>query len=262
MKKPQMLELLKVNANLLVSLSKYIPEMGSLSNFITELKDAAKLGYLSPSQDEQLMEYYVSYLRDREILLEIIEDGKALLSKTPEVKGDDEQRVLIYATSLCAALILRRIGLFIVNATDENDLVLEKLDQAEQRYKLERKTFATIYSNLTSPINAVAFHEAVRFYEMNQNRFEEFPSEPGLEDLFILLKKEYTILDYKKRDALTNRLKYRWYSVKRRGKSSYVKAMFHIFKFTGSAIAELKQPHLVRDGKKVHAEILIGDSSR
>jgi len=113
-----------------------------------------------------------------------------------------------------------------------------------------------LYKSLTDPQNAIAFYEAVRFYEVHLEDVDALAADGEMKLLVDLLKEEYQLLDYRKRDALVQHLKYRWFSIKRHSVSGYRKTMFHIFRLSGCRIAELKQPHLAKHDKNVSSELV------
>lgn len=231
-----------------------VPLLGDLGVVLTDVQNANQRGYFLPDEDERLMRRYVGYLSQREVLLEIVASSKNDFSNE-EVNW--EERLSSFAVGFAAALVLVRAGKFIIQIAEQGEVVRKKLDDAESRYGLARKSFAYLYKNLTDPQNAWAFYEAVRFYEVHQADFEEMAAQcETMKKVSQLMQEEYGLLDYKKRDAVVSRFKYRYFSFKRRSKSGYIKAMFHLFRLSGSQIAEMKQPHIAKQSKNVDVEIL------
>ncbi len=232
-----------------------IPLRAEMGDFLAGLPLVVERGYFLPKEEELLFSFYVDYLRVRGDLLEMVRASQEVFERN----ADDESwnvRMGCFAIGFAAALVLMRVGTFAVEVADSGKVVMSKLDDAELRYGLKRKSFATLYKNLTDPQNAIAFYEAVRFYEVHLEDIDTLAADGEMKLLVDLLKEEYALLDYRKRDALVRRLKYRWFSLKRHSVSGYRKTMFHIFRLSGCRIAELKQPHLAKYDKNVSSEMV------
>jgi hypothetical protein len=69
---------------------------------------------------------------------------------------------------------------------------------------------------------------------------------------------EEPYFDQSKRNIFSAILTYRKYSLARRTSSGYTKVMFHLFRLSGSAVAEMKQPFVKPSGqgKRVTAKII------
>ncbi len=254
MEKESLEGLLENYATSVLELYSNIPQERKLLSLLERLREAQKRGYLLPSDDEALMQVYVSYLRDRGNLLELLNECQSVLLGEEDEKSW-ELKLSFYAVGLTTALILMRVGRFIIEVADSSPILLEKLDQAEVRYGLARKSFTQLYSSLTSPMNTVAFYEALKFYEVHQQDYLALNASKTFRGMLDLLEEEYQSFEFSKLEAVRKRLKYRWYAFKRRSKSSYAKALFQLFKLSGSQIAEMKQPHLSKSFKNVGEEI-------
>ena len=96
------------------------------------------------------------------------------------------------------------------------------------------------------------------FYEAYARDIGALRNDPIVGELVALLDDEAPFLRYRKRDYIKRHLSYRLYSFKRRHVSGYKKVMFHLFKLSGSAIAELKQPFVkpLGQGKRVTPDVM------
>jgi len=117
------------------------------------------------------------------------------------------------------------------------------LVESELRYNLERKTLTNLYKSLSSPKKMLQFHKATKFFDASKDEIMELADDSDLDkELLILLEDEIPFIESRKRDYFKLRARYRAYDIVRRNSSGFKKAMFHIFRLTGSAVAEMKQP--------------------
>jgi hypothetical protein len=121
-------------------------------------------------------------------------------------------------------------------------VVWQKLDAAEPRYAIERKTFTALYAGLTSPKIIAKYRKSWRFYRRYKPQILTAMTGPLYGDIASLLKAEESQHRFKLADDIMGRLSYRGFSYKRRHISAARKTLFSIFEISGSRIAELKQP--------------------
>jgi len=151
---------------------------------------------------------------------------------------------------------------FIIELARQNPIIWNKLDEAELRYGIERKAISQLYKSLSSPKKMLQFHQATRFFEKTKSEILALAELNTLnKEMVQLLQQEEPFIESRKRDYFKLRLRYRIYDLVRRNSSGYKKAMFHLFRLTGSAVAELKQPlkkpnNPIKGAKRVTPEIL------
>lgn len=222
-----------------VSAAQSIPLERDLNVIIADSVRAAERSYYLPDEDERLRLIFSSYLRTRSILIEAIDSIMPVLGNKP--KWHNELRA--FAIGFTAGCMLVRATKFIIQVAKQNPVIWKKLDEPEQRFGIERKTITRLYESLSSPRKMYLFHQAVLFYEAKKPEIFALAELGDLErEMIELLKLEEPFIASRKRDYLSLRLRYRIYDIVRRNTSGYKKAMFHFFRLTGSAIAELKQP--------------------
>ncbi|MFT7172265.1 MAG: hypothetical protein ACI9NQ_000474 [Paracoccaceae bacterium] len=218
---------------------------------LTELADADAAqtrGYYLPDEDERLREVYRQYLGARATLWQTIHDLR------PHLKGED---LRIFALAFSAASMLMRSAGFVIELAKARPVVWAKLDEAEPRYGLPRKTFTRIYQSLSSPSWGLRYRQSRKFYEKHRTSIHKALSEDRLADLIPWLEEEEPHFDARKRSLWSGIVTYRLYSLNRRTSSGYTKVMFHLFRLSGSAIAEIKQPFVKPSGseKRVTPEV-------
>lgn len=96
------------------------------------------------------------------------------------------------------------------------------------------------------------------FYDVHREDINELAGDRVVGQLVAILGAEAPFLQYRKRDYIKRKWDYRLHSFKRRHVSGYKKAMFHLLKLSGSAIAEMRQPFIKApgQGKRVNDDVM------
>jgi hypothetical protein len=220
-----------------------LPTVESIEGIIAQAAAAEARGYFLPDEDETLRETYSVYLAVRSSLLECVYE---ISGGTLTTKGTSSLPEFMVAYA--AACLLVRSANFIVELATANPIGRKKLDEAEPRYGLDAKTFTRIYESLTSPKRWWGFFEGVRFFQAHRDEILAYANDPLLKPIVDLLLEEEALVVARRRDFLKRRLSYRIHSFLRRNHSGYKQTMFKLFKISGSAVAELKQPFVKPSG--------------
>ncbi|MDB4375253.1 YiiX/YebB-like N1pC/P60 family cysteine hydrolase [Akkermansiaceae bacterium] len=242
-------EVLLSSCHILRGIRDTLPDRKNLAQEIEDADRAQRRGYYLPDEDERLRETYLRYLSGRSILWQMIDD------LSPFLKSKD---LRIFGLAFCAASILMRSSSYLIELAKERPIVLAKLDEAEPRYQIPRKTLTQIYHNLSSTRNQWRYRQARNFYENNRTQIDEALQDSDMQDIALWLMNEEPYFDQSKRNLFSAILTYRTYSLTRRTSSGYTKVMFHLFRLSGSAIAEMKQPFVKPsgEGKRVTTKII------
>ena len=230
-----------------------LPQSDELEQEVADALAAQERGYYLPDEDERLREVYSRYLAARGTLWEMV------LALKPRFKerGDEELRLQVFGLSYCAAAMLVRSANFVIGLAKERPVVWKKLDEAESRYGIERKTFTRLYRNLSSWRWMWVYHDAGRFYEREREAIVASLEKGGMAEVGAWLTEEEPFMERSRRAFVARRLSYRVHSFVRRHVSGYKKAMFGLFEVGGSAVAEMKQPFKKTGaGKRVAEEVL------
>ncbi|MFD2159022.1 YiiX/YebB-like N1pC/P60 family cysteine hydrolase [Rubritalea tangerina] len=240
---------------LVVSATKGIPHRSELVELLDDVNAAQDRGYFLPDEDERLRDSYRQYLRLRAVLLGCIAD----LEPHYYDEDDWENCLRSFAVAFTAACVLMRAAEYIVDLAGDHFLVWKKLDEAEQRYGIERGSYTRLYKSLTSPRRMWRFYEATLFWELHADEIMGLREEGGrMQELIEVLEEELPFIRRSKTGYLKRQLQYRVFSFKRRHHSGYRKVMFQLFRMSGRVIAEVKQPVLAiqKSGKRVTPRVL------
>ena len=222
-----------------MSSAQALPTETSLAGILLDAKRADERKYYLPDEDERLREVFANYLRIRSVLLESIEELQPFLAKKTSWGGD----IKAFTIGYTAACMLVRSASYLIEVARSMPVIWKKLDEEEVRYGLSRNGLSQVYKSLSSPIRMWRFYEATRFYETNHHDILALKDLGQREsELIDMLEAERPFIQKKKSVFIQRSLKYRLYNFIRSHQSGYRKAMFHLFRFSGSAIAEMRQP--------------------
>ena len=244
-----------------------MPKRDEMSQELTDAEAAQQRGYFLPDEDERILTVFARYLSVRFSLLDSINSIQPLLKSlaNPDNTNDEalqkelwKLRLQAFITGFAAATILMRAGTFMVNLADGKSVVSKKLDEAESRYGIQKKSFTLVYKNLSSSRRMWRYHEALMFFEAHSADIYELADDPIVKELISTLTNAQEFLEYRKRDYIKRKWSYKLHSFKRRHISGYRKVVFHLLKLSGSAVAEMKQPFIkpADTGKRVTPEVI------
>lgn len=230
-----------------VAAAQAIPLKKDLIIIIEDSVRASVRSYYLPDEDERLRTTFAHYLLARNTLLEALESIMPLLNEKQILRNE----LRSFATGYTAGCMLIRSTKFIIELAQQHPVIWNKLDESEQRFGLKRKTISHLFESLSSPKKMWQFHQATRFFEKSKPEIMALDKLSNIDhELIQLLQQELPFIESRKRDYLKRRVRYRLYDIIRRNSSGYKKAMFHLFRLTGSAVAELKQP--MKNSNKAH----------
>jgi hypothetical protein len=136
-------------------------------------------------------------------------------------------------------------------------VVWKKLDEPEQRFGLPRSTFTALHKAATDRKRKRQFLDAQAFYRSHREEILALRKQEPFAGLIEILLREESHWDQMPRGIWRNRMGYRWFSLLRSHHSGYRRVMFHLFRWSGSAIAELRQPGVKPAGtpKRISADL-------
>lgn len=204
-----------------------------------ERVDAAQeRGYFLPDEDERVRLRYAQFLAERAALLSALQGMEAVAGSSGK---DWSGRRPAFLVSLSAALLLVRRTRKLISVANRSRLLRKKLDEADAIHGLPRKTFTQLYRATTSIRRLSKLRDALDFYEARSGEFAELAAIFPFDELIPHLENEVE-LARGGGIGVRRRLSYRWFSVRRRYHSAWKTTVFGLFRWSGSLIAELRQP--------------------
>ena len=239
-----------------------LPREQTLSKEIEDATAAQDRGYYLPDEDERLRDTYSVYLGLRTSLWETVLTLRPLLDERRN--PDWGLRMRVFGLAFCATAMLMRSAGFIVSLAKDRPVVWKKLDEAEGRYGIEEKSLTGIYRNFSSARWMWRYHEAWRFYETHQKEIAEALESSGMAQVAEWLQAEEPFFEKSRREFIKRKIRYRIHAFKLRQVAGYKRVMFHLFRISGSAIADMKQPFIRRTQKahRVSSEICLTAASK
>lgn len=229
----------------LLAAAAAVPRHDDLTAELAHVEAAAARGYFLPDEDEVIRLRYSQYLGLRAAMLETLAElGEA--AGHGEVEWRD--RLPVFATAFAVACVLMRADRYLVELAAGRSVVWKKLDEADVRTGIPRKTFAGIYKAVSRPANLKRFLQAVDFHHKHRDEILALADDPAVGPVVGLLLAEEPRIERRRRDALKRSVSYRWFSLLRRNRSAWKQVMSGFFEVSGRAVAELRQPGIKPSG--------------
>jgi len=222
-----------------------IPSHASLSEELMIVETAQKRGWFTPDEDERVRARYGQYLSARMALLSTLQQIEMMLKG---MKRDWSANLPYFATAFAAACLMVRGSSFIIELARSRPVVWKKLDEPEQRFGLPRYTFSALHKAATDRKRRRQFQNAVAFYRAHREEILALAAQEGFASLIAILREEEIHLATMEQRIWRGRLWYHWFSFLSSHRAGYRRVMFHLFRWSGSAIAELRQPGVKPSG--------------
>ena len=214
---------------------------------------AESRGYFLPDEDERVRLRYAQYLAERAALLSALQGMEAVCGSSGEAWGGRRPAFLV---ALAASTLLVRRTRELLAIAGRSRLLRKKLDEADAIHGLPRKTFTQLYRATTSIRRLTRLRDALDFYLETRLEFADLAGVPPFDELIPRLEAE---VERARNDGVgvRRRLRYRWFSFRRRHHSAWKHSVFRLFRWSGSLIADLKQPGVKPSGapKRVTAAL-------
>ena len=217
-----------------------LPSPAHMSRLIADSHAAEARGYYNPQEDERLRDTYANYLAVRSAIWQMIR-GLRPQYKTAIKGGMTVRELQGFGVAFCGAEVIVRTGEYLINLARKRDIVWQKLDEAELRYGLKRKSFTRLYRQLTSAFRMHGFYQARDYYDANTAQVMSALSGDDVRPVADILT-QLNLPSSPRGDHLRRYRSFFNFSLRRRRLSSGRKAMFALFEGTGSDIADLKIP--------------------
>lgn len=222
-----------------------IPSRASLSEELMIVNKAQERGWFTPDEDERVRLHYAQYLSARMALLATLQQIETMLKG---MKREWSENLPYFATAFAAACLMVRGSTFIIDLARTRPVVWKKLDEPEQRFGLPRYTFSSLHKAATDRKRRHQFQDAVAFYRAHRAEILALAHQEIFVGLIKILREEEMHLSRAEQRIWRGRMWYRWFSFLSSHRAGYRRVMFHLFRWSGSAIAELRQPGIKPSG--------------
>lgn len=250
--------ILKSAIRTLTASAAAIPGVDDMGVMIADSKSAEKRGYYDPVEDERLREHYARYLGVRAGIWQMIQTLRPFFSTRRKESGDlTDIEVQAFSIAFCGAELLVQSGEYLIDLAKHRDIVWKKLDEAEPRYNIPRKSFTGLYRGLTSARRMRWFYHACEFYDGHKDRISTVLQQEDFRPARAILD-NLNRPSVSRGDHLKRYSRFVKFSLRRRHMSSMRNIMFALFETTGSDIADLTIP-LAKNpgqGKRVSADVI------
>jgi len=234
-----------------------LPSPRDMAALQADSKGAEARGYYDPNEDERLRETYASYLGMRVAIWQTIQNLKPRFRRYKKGQALTESELQAFGIAFCGAEIIVRTGEYLIGLARERDIVWKKLDEAELRYGLKRKSFTRLYRQLTSNFTMRGFYQARDYFDAHRDVIMSAMDTEELHPVVDILT-TLNLPTASRGDHLRRYRRFVNFSLRRRSISAGRNTMFALFEATGSDIAELKIPLVKNIGapKRVTPDII------
>lgn len=234
-----------------------LPTPRDMAALSADSKRAEARGYYDPIEDERLRETYTAYLGMRVAIWQTIQDLKPRFRRYKKTQGLTEGELQAFGIAFCGAEIIVRTGEYLIGLARERDIVWKKLDEAELRYGLKRKSFTRLYRQLTSNFTMRGFYKARDYFDAHREAVMAAMETDDLRPVADILT-TLNLPAASRGDHLRRYRRFVNFSLRRRSIVAGRNTMFALFEATGSDIAELKIPLVKNIGapKRVTADVI------
>ena len=152
-----------------------VPAKEELALELEIAKAAVSRGYFAPDEDDVIRFRFAQYLRARAVLHEILRDLRPHGAR-PREESTEAQR--LFVVGFTAAMMLVRVGRFMVESLASEPVLRKKLDEAEPRFGIPPMQFSHIYKTLSHPSKVYGFYRALHYAQDHRaalNRLREDP---------------------------------------------------------------------------------------
>ena len=224
---------------------------GEIAAIVDKSRDR---GYFLPDEDDAVRVRYSRFLGTRSVLLSTL---AAMESVAGGRDSEWERRLPAFAVALVATCQIARGSRDWIALAATSRILRKKLDEADSRHGVPRKTFARLYRSGTDTSRKLHFQHAVAFYQSHRSTFDRLRSDPQLAEILEMIDAEVAAFDFRSSQVWLERLRYRWFSFRRRHHSAWKNTVFEVFRWSGSLIADLRQPGVKapNEAKRVTPEL-------
>jgi hypothetical protein len=217
-----------------------MPRPDGLAQELADADAAQARGYYLPDEDDRLRHVFAAYLEIREGLNMVLARVEPWIDKKDGLSAEDRLRAFVIGFT--AACMLLRSGSYLVRIADGKPVVTQKLDEAEPRFGIARKSFTEIYRAQSSVQRMWKFFMAWRFYDEYRGRILAMAGDELVGSVIPLLRAEEPFMEKRRREYLAKRFRYRLHSFFRRNRSGFENTMFQILEIGGRSVSELRDP--------------------
>jgi hypothetical protein len=234
-----------------------LPSPRDMAALQADSKKAQARGYYNPVEDERLREVYASYLAMRTAIWQTIQTLKPRFRRYKKGQALTQGELQAFGIAFCGAEIIVRTGEYLIGLARERDIVWKKLDEAELRYGLKRKSFTRLYRQLTSNFTMRRFYKARDYFDANRQAVMAAMETEELRRVADILT-TLNLPTASRGDHLKRYRRFVNFSLRRRSISAGRNTMFALFEATGSDIADLKIPLVKNIGapKRVMPDVI------
>lgn len=234
-----------------------LPSDEEITALTQDAMEASARGYYDPVEDEKLREIYTRYLGIRSAIWIEIQALKPVYRVYKKGGGLTQPELQAFGIAFSGAEIIVQTGEILIALARQKDMIWKKLDEAEPRFGLKRKSFTRVYRQLTSAFKMYPFYKAIEFFDTHRDMVMSALLDGGFERNAKILER-LNQAKVSRGDHLRRYGRFVRFSLRRRRKSAQRNMVFALFQGTGEDIADLKIPFIkpVKARKRVNQAVI------
>lgn len=188
-------------AETVVQLSQHMQSLRAGAEEFLESHSARERGYFTPSEDDQIVQLWVSYHLTRRALLEQICDYQVHTSWKRKIELPD------FAVAYAAAAVLVDAGRFLREVFSEEPIIRNKLNESYEAFAIPEGSFDAIQMSLTDFSHGYQLLQANRFLDSHWDEVHQLAAdEPGLQGVVEIIDRLRERLRVRRRSFAKHRL--------------------------------------------------------
>ena len=233
------MQLLEKSVRALLSVSDLVPRKEELSVELEAATRAGERGYFTPDEDEVVRRRFAKYLQARAVLLEVLRDLRPRGAR-PQAEADDGLE--LFLVGFTAAMMLVRVGRFLVESYADQPMARAKLDEAEPRFGIPAHQFSEIYRSLSNPAKVYGFQRALFYAQSHRAELLGLAGNPNVADVLPLYEAEWDRVQWSLGRASQGVLKNRLHRMRNHPRQQLSRVLFSLMKWGGVTIADMQNP--------------------
>ena len=233
------MDLLEKCVRSLLSVAPMVPHKEDLSREMHAVARAVERGYFTPDEEDVVRSRFAQYVQARAVLLEVLQDLRSSRARPRSGSSDDLRAFLVGFTT---AMMLIRVGRFLVESFATQPMLRKKLDEAEPRFGLPANQFTVIYRSLSHPGKVYGFHRALQYAHTHEKELAELEHDAAVQDVFPLYAEEWERVEWSIGRASQRVLNNRLHRLKQHPRQQVDRALFSLMRWGGMTISDFQNP--------------------
>ncbi len=231
----------------------YFDELKVTADALAERGEGESRGYLTPTEEDDILGLLVSYWQARNALLELITSFRR------DEQLSSEDRPAAFLTAFAAALVLIDAARFLRETVEDRSIVRRKLNEPAPQFGIPAGVYDTVQHSLLGAQNAWHLYHAIRYFEEHQPQLRALAAASDLAPVMEVIDRLRHRLDVSAAQFARARLRTRAsQAVRSLHQDTLGRALYGLQKLSGNLLSD----QYVRRGHQPQLPVAIADRVR